>query len=182
MEAVQLTQSVTLTNNKMDYPADADALPFGLGDYLHIGFYGFAVVKIGETEGGTTPVTLAIVSRSDTNPTPTSLEPVTLEIDGSLVEISGEPLAIGEQYTPGAPHEADFTFQLYNIIKAPPGVREVSRDECVQLVKRQNAQYSTTYGNIEGGPPLEFNNLGGGVLSSTSRRLLKKYEHTSLWI
>ena len=141
METVELSEAVTLTNNTFDYPADADALPFGLGAYLHIGYYGFAVVKIGETVNGKTPITLAIVSQSDT-PTPTSLVPVTLTIDGKLVEISGDKLAIGERYTPGAPHTASFSFELFNIIKAPADIQEISRDECVQLIKRQNAQYS----------------------------------------
>ena len=182
VEAVELSELVTVTNNKILYPAPRDKLPFDVGDYLHIGYYGFAVVAIGETDDDNkTPVTLAVVSQSDT-PTPTSLEPVTLEIDGQLIEISGNQLAIGERYQPGVPHGASFDFEVFNIIHAPPGVQEISQDECVSLVKRQDAEYSTAYGNIEGGPPLEFNQLGGGVLSSTSRRLLKKYEHTSLWL
>ena len=182
VQAVELSEVVTLTNNTILYPAPADQLPFGEGSYLHIGYYGFAVVKIGETDDeGKTPVTLAVVSQSET-PTPTSLEPVTLEIDGNLVEISGDKLAIGERYTPGTPHAASFNFEVFNIIHAPAGLQEISRDECVSLVKRQAAEYSTQYGNVEVGPPLDFNQLGGGVLSSTSRRLLKKYEHTSLWI
>ena len=182
VEAVELSEVVTITHNQILYPAPADQLPFGEGAYLHIGYYGFAVVKIGETnDDGKTPITLAVVSQSD-SPTPTSLVPVTLEIDGKLVEISGDKLAIGERYTPGAPHTASFDFEVFDIIHAPPGVQEISRDECVSLVKRQAAEYSTQYGNVEVGPPLDFNQLGGGVLSSTSRRLLKKYEHTSLWV
>ena len=182
VESVDVGEHITMRANKFDYPTDFAALPFGEGDYLHIGRYGLTVVKIGDTkEDGTTPVETVIVATSDTE-TVTELVPTTLRIDGELVRIGGDTVAIGETPVPTAPETATWTFQLFSIIKAPPGVREISLRETVSVLKQQQAQYSTAFGNIEHGEPLNFNQLGGGPLSSTSRRLLKKYEHTSLWV